>query len=76
MLPTSLWNASLAIPPPFEMTTGPVATTETLPPWLASKAPLWIVPPPVRVSEPKLVEMLPGNPSPGASGSKKKLRRA
>ena len=43
MLPTSLKNASLAIPAPFEMTTGPVATRETLPPWLPAKTPLWIV---------------------------------
>ena len=54
MLPTSLKNDSLAIPAPLEMTMGPVATRETLPPWLPAKTPLWMVAPPVRVSEPKL----------------------
>jgi hypothetical protein len=73
MDPTSLKKDSLAIPAPLEMTTGPEATRETLPPWLPARTPLWMVAPPVRVSDPNCVQILPGSPSSGAEGSAKKL---
>ena len=52
-LPTVLKTDWLAMPAPLEIRTGPVATTETFPPWLPPNTPLWMaVKPPVRVSEP------------------------